>query len=247
MGRHSHGGRAPGAGVWIAGLAGAVVLASGGAWAVGAVLSDDASSSELTSSHSDHASGSSSTSEDPTPTSTPSSAAAAADDPTSACTAEVDAAEDVVTAVAASAKSWREHTEGQTKLDSGDFTRQQTLDIWASSKARGPADVRRYDAAAKQLKDSKAAASCASATEADDATAEITDCADRLTALLAVDETGSKVHRQWATHLDMMSHKHESAGPAYGARWARMVTAAAPALDRYDTAVADLADAPACD
>jgi len=210
------------------------VLGVGGAWAATSLTGDDADSPSASSS-TDERSQSHDRGEDSSGT---------APDAPSKCVAEVAAAEKVADAVAASAKSWREHTDSQIKLDSGEYTREQTLEVWSKSKARGPEDKKHYAAAIKAAKNSTN--SCASAAKTDDAEPAVTDCAERLNALKTVNKRGKRVHSQWSAHQKMMANKEHTSGSAYGKRWAQMVTAAGPALDEYDEAAKKLDSAPSC-
>lgn len=167
----------------------------------------------------------------------------------SACVGEVISEDAVVAAIAASAKSWREHTSAQVKLDKGEYTRDQTLAQWAKSKARGPEDLRKYKEAAKRAKTT--AGACGSIPDGDVTAAGLDDCIKRLEALSAVKKPGKKIKDQWSAHQDMMTNKDKmtaepGGGDHYAHMWSKMVKDAGPTLTKYDTAVDALAKAPAC-
>ncbi len=232
MGRHSAGGNSVN---WTAVIAAVAVFGVGGAVAASTLTGGDdepSAASSVTESHADHAgSGDASGGSDKRPS-------GESEDRADSCVAEVEAADELASAVARSAKSWREHSQAQVKLDAGEYTRKKTTQVWASSKARGPEDERRYDAASRA-----ATASTGACDEDDDAS---TACTDRLEALDEVHSTGARVHKQWAAHLDMMAHKDHSEGAEYMQRWDRMVKAAGPALEDYDDAADELEAAPSC-
>lgn len=252
MGRHTSGAprRASGRtrrGGLVAAAAAAVIIGVGGAWAASAVIGGDndpadatesaPSATSATSSDTSSDVGSSSEEADSASTVDPSDgndAPAALD----ACVTEVQAAEKVADAVAASAKSWKQHSGAQVKFDAGEYTQKEAKKAWADSKARGPKDVKRYSRAVKAAKSTKQACSEAGDGEA------VTDCTDRLKALKTVNKQGALVHRQWTAHLDMMASQEK--GATYQKRWERMVTKAGPALDDYEKALTDLNEAPAC-
>lgn len=158
-----------------------------------------------------------------------------------ACIQQVEAAEKVATALAASAKSWRQHTTAQLKLDAGEFTREQTLAAWDESKARGAKDVQRYDAATAAAED--AAGGCEEVAGAGESAQ---DCVDRLAALDEVATSGGTVHEDWVAHQEMMADKAEMNGVEYAAMWKQMVTDSVATLKAYDESVAALDAAPAC-
>lgn len=159
-----------------------------------------------------------------------------------ACTQEVEAAEDLADAVAASAKSWRQHTTAQLKLDAGEFTREQTLAVWDKSKARGADDVRAYEAATAAAEDVDGGCEEAAAAAGEDAQA----CVDRLAALDEVATTGGAVHEEWVAHQKMMADKAHTNGAEYAAMWKQMVKDSVATLKAHDKAVAALDEAPAC-
>lgn len=167
----------------------------------------------------------------------------------SACVNEVSSADAVATALAASAKSWREHTTAQVKLDSGEYTREETLDQWAKSKARGPKDLRRYKQATKRARSTNRACETILPSAVD--RTDLRDCMTRLDTLTGVKTTGKKVHEQWSRHQKMMANKEDmtaepSGGNKYAHTWTRLVKDSRPALKKYDRAVDQLAEAPPC-
>jgi hypothetical protein len=167
----------------------------------------------------------------------------------SACADSIAARERLARAAAASARDWRTHVEAQLKLDRGTWTIAQAKAAWAASKARGPADVRQFAAAAAALRASDSTRACRSVV-ADTASTGLasngTQCAARDRALAAVSTTGEVVNAQWAAHIRMMADKPHTDSGAYHARWTTMVDESQAPLKRYAAAAAALARAPAC-
>jgi hypothetical protein len=167
----------------------------------------------------------------------------------SACADSIAVRERLAQAAAASARDWRTHIEAQLKLDRGAWTIPQAKAAWAASKARGPADVRQFAAAAAAVRTSNSTRACRSVV-ADTASTGLasngTRCAARDRALAAVSTTGEVVNAQWAAHLTMMADKPHTDSDAYHARWMTMVAESQAPLERYAAAAAALARAPTC-
>ena len=164
-----------------------------------------------------------------------------------ACAATIAAREQLARAAAASARDWATHTGAQRRLDSGQWTVGRAKAAWASSKARGPADLRQF--AAAQAAVEAGATGCRSVV-ADTTSTSLADkgraCAAREKALIAVASAGSVVNAQWATHQTMMAAKAHTSQGAYQDRWVAMVVASEAPLQRYAAAAAAVGRAPAC-
>lgn len=165
------------------------------------------------------------------------------------CAAGIAAREQLARAAAASARDWRTHIEAQLRLDRGVWTVPQAKAAWAASKARGPADARRFSTAAAAVRTRNSASACRSVVADTASTALASNgarCAARDRALVAVSKTGGKVNAQWTAHLRMMADKPHTEADTYHDRWVTMVSEAQAPLKRYAAAAAALARAPAC-
>lgn len=165
----------------------------------------------------------------------------------SACAATVAAREQLARAAAASARDWATHTGAQRNLDSGMWTVAQARTAWASSKARGPEDLKQFAAAKAAI--AAAPAGCRSViadTTPTSLAARGKACAAREKALVAVASAGSVVNTQWAAHQKMMAAKAHTNEGAYHDRWVTMVVDSAAPLKRYAATAAALDRAPTC-
>lgn len=238
-------------------IAGVVLVAGGGAWAMASALGDDgtgdATATSATSpatSPSVKTSAGASASPSATPstpaTSAPADAAvsAAADKARAACTTQVKAAEGVATAVASSALHWRQHTEAYTAKLDGRISLATTQKRYAASKAFGLADEKAVAATTKTFMATGAACSQAATSVPDDAV--ITACSTRLAALNVVRTTGTKVQDEWSAHMRMMADKTHTDAGAYHQTWVKAVDGAPKSLANHAAAVAAVAKAPAC-
>lgn len=236
-------------------IAGVVLVAGGGAWAMGAVLDDDATAGATTSTSSSataastspsastaSASPTSSPSESATPDATEASAEAAA--ARTACVAQVRAAEAVATAVAGSALHWQQHTDAYLAKIGGRITFAETQKRYAASKAYGLADEKSVAATTKALVATGAACSDAAKTAPGDAA--IGQCSTRLAALTVVRTTGTKVQDEWSAHLRMMANKAHTDAGSYHQTWVKAVSGAKASLTAHANAAAAAAKAPAC-
>lgn len=238
-------------------IAGTVLLAGGGAWAVGSMLQDDTSGPSAQSTTSPSSTPSSTPSSEPsaepsdTPTPESPSPTATAPDPAvalaaahDACVAQVAAGERVAKASASSATHWRQHTRAQLDWEARKISLAQRTKVYADSKAFGDSDAKEFAAATKAL--AATGRACADAGGMDGATAGTKACQQRFGQLAAVHKAGIPVQSQWAEHMKMMAGKDHANMSSYHKRWLTMVAAAQPTLRTYDTAAAALRKAPAC-
>jgi hypothetical protein len=236
-----------------------VLLGSGVAWAVMRVQSDTGTAAPrlpATAPLTPETAATRSVATTSAPASSPSASSTAGDDALAtaqraltACAATVAAREQLAHAAAASARDWGTHTGAQRKLDSGQWTVAQARAAWASSKARGPADLEQFDAAraAVAAADSGACRAAVADTASTSLAGKGKDCAARDTALAAVGSAGSVLNGQWAAHQKMMAAKAHTSQGAYHDRWVTMVVTSQAPLKRYATAAAALDRAPTCE
>lgn len=181
MGKHAS---AKGSGaVTAAVIAGVIMVAGGGAWAAGTMLSDDTPATLAPT-------------RSPTRTSTPGDTAASENVDSAAagraaCQAQVRAADDIGAAVANSALHWKQHTDAYLAKTSGRITLAETQRLYATSKAFGLADEKAVAATTKAY--TATGAACADATKSAPDDAVIKACVGRLAALDKVRTTGTIV------------------------------------------------------
>lgn len=164
-----------------------------------------------------------------------------------ACVSAVQAGESVASAAALSAEHWKIHYTAQLKLQRGDYTLERTTQDWADTKVLGPDDVARFDRAQQSW--DKVVNACAHldpAALAADQAEPAADCVERAEALAVVATRGAAVNADWADHIEQMKVKADTPADEYYAWWIDVVEAAPDAMDPYEDAVADLADAPKC-
>lgn len=229
-------------------VAGVVLVAGGGAWAMGAVLGDDPPPTAAPST-STSVIASSSASPSPTASTSPSPAPSASDTAgartaRAACVAQVRAAEGIATAVAGSALHWQQHTDAYLAKTGGRITLAETQRRYAASKAYGLADEKAVAATTKAFMATGAA--CADAARALPGDAAITACTTRLTALGVVRTTGTQVQNEWSTHMRMMSNKAHTDAGAYHQTWVKAVAGARKSLIAHANAATAATKAPAC-
>lgn len=233
-------------------VAGAILVAGGGAWAAGSLLGDDGDGTSQgdTTAASTTPSAASTSSDSTAATASPSASASAAADEAAAeqaraaCTAQVRAAEAVATALAGSAMHWKQHTDAYLAKTSGRITLEQTKKIYADSKAFGLADEKAVAATTKAL--TATGAACGDAAKVLPADAAVTACTARLKALDAVRTTGTKVQNEWSAHMRMMANKAHTDGGQYHQTWLKAVSDAQKSIPAHAKAAAAVAQAPAC-
>ena len=209
--------------------------------------SGPASSGPATATDRTTAPGSQTSTSTPSTTTSTGTAAGRAGEALAGCARSLTVGDRLARAAAASARDWTIHTQAQVRLDKGTFTPAQAHAAWDASKARGPADVREFSAAAAAW--SRARHGCegvGAATRGTSLSGRGTACEARHAAVSPVVRTAGKVNAQWAAHLTMMAGKAHSDGASYHRRWLAMVRAAPPALDAYSAAAAGLTRAPRC-
>ncbi|MFC7486145.1 hypothetical protein ACOCJ7_12925 [Knoellia sp. CPCC 206453] len=234
-------------------VAGVVLVAGGGTWAMGSILKDDPGSASAGPSTSASVSAPASSTPEPTPSaSTPSStpspstpdATTASAEVRAACVAQVRAAEGIAAAAKNSAAHWKAHTDAYLQKKNGKFTLAQTKAQYAASKSFGLADEKAIAATTKAF--TATGAACGDAARAASADADIAACTTRLKALEAVRLTGTKVQDEWSAHLRMMDKKAHTDGGAYFTTWVKAVGSAQKSVPAYAAAAAVVAKAPAC-
>jgi hypothetical protein len=163
-----------------------------------------------------------------------------------ACRHELRLGDRLAAAADASYRDWAMHVDAQLQLDRGRTTLAQTEAMWAASKARGAADVRRFRDARAAWERGADACSPASADQGS-APPVLQACVSRQAAVRAVATKGAKVDAQWAAHLEMMANKAHTDGAEYSRRWLQMVQDAPPVLQDYAGARRQLHAAPRCE
>ncbi|KGN34429.1 hypothetical protein N802_13180 [Knoellia sinensis KCTC 19936] len=233
-------------------IAGVVLLAGGGAWAVGSMLNDDpsgdAAPATATAAASATTSGSGSGAGGTAPSEAPSTAASgtpeAADGARTDCVAQVKAAEDFAAAAKDSAAHWKTHTDAYLAKTSGRITLEETAKLYADSKAFGLADEKAIAATTKAFQATGTACADAAKEAAGDAT--ITACTTRLAALDKVRTTGTTVQNEWSAHLRMMANKAHTEMGSYHNTWVKAVDSAQKSIPAYQAAADAVGNAPAC-
>lgn len=236
-------------------IAGVVLVAGGGAWAMAAVLGGDespggtaatTSAVSTPSASTPSTSTPSSASESPSATPSPSSSAtpALSDEARATCTGQVRAAEAIAAAAKNSAAHWKSHTDAYLQKKAGRFSLAQTTAQYAASKKFGLADEKAIAATTKAF--TATGAACAQAAKAAPADAGIKACTTRLTALNAVRVTGTKVQDEWSAHMRMMAKKAHTDGGSYFHTWVKAVASAQKSVPAYAAAAAAVTKAPAC-
>lgn len=232
-------------------VAGVVLVAGGGAWAMGSVLKDDNAGTNPTAELAAPATSSRSASVSPTPENTPEATpdTAAADEVAAqaaraSCVVQVRAAEGIAAAAKNSAAHWKSHTDAYLQKKAGKYSLAQTTAQYAASKKFGLADEKAIAATTKAF--TATGAACAAAAKVAPADAAITACTTRLKALEAVRVTGTKVQDEWSGHMRMMDKKAHTDGGAYFNTWVKAVNRAQKSVPAYAAAAAAVTRAPAC-
>ncbi|GAA5161797.1 hypothetical protein [Ornithinimicrobium tianjinense] len=268
MGRHTHNeGRSPGL-LLPLGLVGVLAAggvtwyavtqggddrqpASAGSSSAASTSVDAAMASAIKDAHGDHAAVTSDAPAEVTETTAPAEETTVAEgvpDELAACAVAVGEGEQAAEAAALSAKHWKTHYVAQIKLESGEYTLEQTKKAWADTKVLGADDVKRFtDAKAAYDKVSGACSDLdPSALEGEYAEAG-TACAERATVLADVVGTGKGVNDDWNAHLEQMKVKEQTPADEYYEWWIDVVEAAPKNMKPYEAAVKQLGSAPSCD
>lgn len=232
-------------------IAGVVLVAGGGAWAMGSALGSDGGSDTANPSTStsvtDSPSATASTSASASASASPDTAAAdeaAVAAARTGCVAQVRAAEGIAAAAKNSAAHWKSHTDAYLQKKAGKYTLAQTTAQYAASKKFGLADEKAIAATTKAF--TATGAACADAAKVAATDAVVTACTARLKALDGVRVTGTKVQDEWSGHLRMMDNKAHTDGGAYHQTWLKAVTSAQKSVPAYAAAAAAVTKAPAC-
>lgn len=245
MGRHTQGGKGGVSRGVVAAVLGLALIVIGGL-AARALIADDGSADGSAAAETSSATKSTAT-ETSSSSSTTTKAEAGARVGLAACAKETAAGDKLVAAMQNSARDWRLHTEAQTKMDSGEYTRDQTLEVWADSKARGADDLKGVSAAKTSYDDAKGACADLEAVDVPDTYADAAGaCTQRAAAMRTAIEDGLQVNQEWADHIEMMDNKDQMDGDAYHAQWMGMVDAAPGSLDDFASSSDDLSGAPDC-
>lgn len=159
-------------------------------------------------------------------------------DPTTACRAEIAAAEAVVAATRTAATHWRQHVQARTDLLAHRVTLDRTKAIWKATRLAGPADVQRVASADTAF--ALVRGGCARLPGS--------ACKTRLTALAEASRTGHAATRDWQHHQAMMvSHKAGEFDAEHAqSLWVTAWKTAPKNLNAFATASATLAQAPVC-
>jgi hypothetical protein len=144
------------------------------------------------------------------------------------------------------AKGWQTHYGAQLAYSAHKITQAKTLELFASSKAAGFGQVKRYAAASADYR--KAGTGCSSLTTAVPATqmAAAKVCVAQASAQDAAISSGAKVAGQWAEHIHMMTSTMNHGTHSYLSKWYSMVKAAPPAMKTYHDDLATYTKTPAC-
>jgi hypothetical protein len=160
------------------------------------------------------------------------------------CGAEVRAGELTLRAGQVAATHWRQHVGAQQKVDRGEITSAQAHAIWKASKAPGPEDLRRFDAASADYQSVRGG--CATLAEGPTANdPDASACVTRAKLLGQAVDRAARVVTAWRQHQQMMLQQDHST-TAYLGRWARMVAAAPADLNALDAAAAKVTRAKPC-
>lgn len=153
----------------------------------------------------------------------------------------------VITAADLSRDHWGTHVRAQFDHDAGAISRQQMLDLFAATKAAGPADLAAYDAATAQYE--PVSSGCAGMDPngvGEQWHPVAAQCSQRAAGMAPALQAGAAVVADWRAHVQMMQNKPHTDPNAYGKMWRDMVNAAPPHLDGFATARDAVNQLPAC-
>lgn len=164
-----------------------------------------------------------------------------------ACADALQRGDAVVLAADSSRDHWGSHVRAQADYDSGAISQQQMLDIFAATRAAGPADLAAYEAAEAQY--APVSSGCAGLDPNGVGPRwqpVAAQCRQRASEQVSALQAGAAVVADWRAHVAMMQNKPHTDPDAYGQMWRQMVTAAPPHLNGFTDARDALSQQPPC-
>jgi hypothetical protein len=161
-----------------------------------------------------------------------------------ACSAEVAAAEQVVSAAATGVRHWSAHVRARTDMLKGRISESRMDAVWKRTQDAGPADQRRFQDALQQYGGRLPCADQVSGRQTEAMTACVTRSETAITAVVAAQEAMG----QWRSHLHHMATYADGGMTSGKAQrlWVFAWREAPEHISTYRDARQALLEAPAC-
>ncbi len=164
-----------------------------------------------------------------------------------ACATSLQSGGAVVQAADASRDHWGSHVRAQLDFDARKITAEQMVDIFAATKAAGPADLAAFDTARNQFEPISGACAGLNPTGMSARWQQVaSQCEQRAAGIGRAVQASDAVVADWRAHVQMMANKPHTDRTDYGRMWRSMIAAAPPNLDGFTAARDALNQQPPC-
>jgi hypothetical protein len=164
-----------------------------------------------------------------------------------ACAGSVRSGSAVVQSAESSRDHWGSHVRAQLDYDAKKITGQQLVDIFAATKAAGPADLAAFDTSRSQFEPVSGACTRLDTTGMPARWQQVaTQCGQRAAALGTAVQASEAVVADWRAHVQMMQNKPHTDRTDYGRMWRAMIASAPTNLNGFTAAQDALNQQPPC-
>lgn len=162
-----------------------------------------------------------------------------------ACKSEVTTGDALAKVSGTMAAHWRDHTSAQFRVDKGEISASQAQAVWARTKAAGPSDISKFEAASTAYDKNKGA--CAGMGQVPPKFADAASkCKQHASANAKVANSIGPIAAAWDGHQGDMKSKSDTPVGPYMQKWRGQVSTAPQAVKKYDSAAAALRNSPGC-
>jgi hypothetical protein len=164
-----------------------------------------------------------------------------------ACASSLASGNAVVESAVASHDHWGGHVQAQLDYDAKKITGPQLVDIFAATKAAGPADLTAFNTARSQFEPVSGACASLDTSGMSARWQQIAaQCEQRAGGLAMAVQASDAVVTDWRTHIQMMQDKPHTDRSDYGRMWRAMIAAAPTNLNGFTAARDALNQQPPC-